>query len=215
MGVAVLIPFGGVCPDRQAGLDWVLDQYAEQHPGWPVHIGRHDGPWCKAAAVADALERCDADVLVIADADVWCAGIDVAVDNCATWAVPHGLVHRLTAAATAELIDTGVPGLERAEKPYRGHAGGGIVVVRRDVYEHCPLDRRFVGWGHEDDSWALALTTLHGRPWRGDVDLWHLWHPPQERPSRRQGSQESVRLHSKYRNARTVKLMEGVLDGTR
>lgn len=55
--------------------------------------------------------------------------------------------------------------------------------------------------GQEDESWALALTCLHGQPWRGDADLIHLYHPPAPRVSRRKGSPESWALYRRYRDA--------------
>lgn len=163
--------------------------------------------WCKAEAVADALSRTDAEILVIADADVWCDGAQAAVEAVqqgAAWAVPHGKVHRLTAQATADTLTTGTfdPDAECAERPYTGHAGGGIVAIHRTTYEACPLDPRFTGWGHEDDSWAIALRCLHGSPWRGADPLWHLWHQPQPRRNRRIGSEPSRRLHGRYKASR-------------
>lgn len=75
-------------------------------------------------------------------------------------------------------------------------------MVRRDTYERVPLDRRFTGWGHEDDAWGWALQTLAGPPARGDERLIHLWHPPQERRSRQRGSVESYELQERYWHAR-------------
>lgn len=166
-----------------------------------------DGPWCKAAAIAAALDWSTSDVVIVADADVWPADPDE-IRRCIEaldghgWAIPHGDVHRLDQEATGTLITTGTPGAGRAQRPYWGTAGGGIVALRRDTYIGCPLDRRFVGWGQEDESWAMALAALHGQPWRGRSDLWHLWHPPQERLNRRVGSAEGQQLQRRYRAAR-------------
>lgn len=55
--------------------------------------------------------------------------------------------------------------------------------------------------GQEDESWAIALATLAGPPWRGEADLIHLWHPPERRMSRRKGSPESWALYHRYREA--------------
>jgi hypothetical protein len=64
------------------------------------------------------------------------------------------------------------------------------------------MDSRFVGWGQEDESWAYALQTLAGQPWRGAADLFHLWHPTPPRVERRRGSIEGWRLMKRYRKAR-------------
>ena len=213
MSVAVVIPWRDGCSHRRRALEFVDGFWSARHPGWPVVYGEHpDGDWCKAIAVANALDHTSADMLVIADADVYCDGLAVAVECCQTWAVPHRMLHRLDETATADLYATGAPGPGRTEKPYVGHAGGGIVVIRRDVYESCPLDPRFVGWGQEDDAWAHALTTLFGLPWRGSADLFHLWHPPQERLSRTTGSRDGRILYRRYRNAaRSRVVMERLL----
>jgi hypothetical protein len=84
------------------------------------------------------VERSSADVIVLADADVWTDGIPAAVkavEDGAAWAVPHQLVRRLDENGG------------EAERPYVGIEGGGVVVAPREVILSCPLDVRFVGWG--------------------------------------------------------------------
>lgn len=200
----VLIPWRAGCPHREAALRWLAPRLP-----WPVVVGEHGhGDWRKAIAVEDAVRRCTDDVLVVHDADVWCDGLPDAVaevESGAPWAVPHYTVRRLTEAATSTVLaGGGFPAGHEAlsERPYRGHLGGGIVVLTRSVWETTPLDPRFVGWGHEDDGWAMALAAMHGPPRRGDADLWHLWHPPQRRQSRTAGSGPSVRLFRRYRAGR-------------
>jgi hypothetical protein len=168
-------------------------------------IGEHDdGPWSKARAVHAA--DSSADVMVLHDADVWCAGLPAAIDAVrlgAPWAVPHGNVRRLSESATAAVLAGGPVKGKLDQRIHGGHAGGGITVVRRDVWDTCPLDPRFEGWGQEDDSWAIALDTLHGQPWRATVDLWHLWHPPAPRLTRAVGSDRGRELYGRYRQARS------------
>lgn len=148
----------------------------------------------KAKAIFDALAQTDADVLVIADADVWSDGIGEAVaaveQGDASWGIPHWLVKRLREDGTEE------------ERPYPGIEGGGIVVLPRGVMLACPPDPRFVGWGQEDESYGVALTHIYGPPWRGNADLLHYFHPPQPRMTRRRGSSESWDLRKRYFNAR-------------
>jgi hypothetical protein len=76
------------------------------------------------------------------------------------------------------------------------------VVLTRGAYDLAPIDPRFVGWGQEDESWALALGCLAGPSWRGTAELWHLWHEPQVRQSRSVGSAASLALHQRYVRAR-------------
>ena len=203
MAVSVLIPWAGDCPHRRAARAWVVNRYRSTHPEWNVILGECRGPWVKAHAVADALSRTDADTLVVADADAWSDGTPAAVEAVMDghpWAMPHTLVHRLTPGATAVMLAGREPdaAYRVEERPYRGVMGGGIVVLPRETYLHCPLDPRFTGWGQEDISHGVALTTLAGDRWRGTADLVHLWHPPQKRMSRKIGSVSSEALHHRY-----------------
>lgn len=197
----VVIPFAGECPHRRRALDHVAARYP-----WPVTVAPGGEPWIKAQAVMPAVEAADAEIVVVADADVWSDGTAAAVEAVAAgapWAIPHRGVFRLTESATDALI-AGAPleGLDLDERAYLGWEGGGIVVARRETLLDVPMDPRFIGWGCEDEAWALALNLLAGHRWRGRSQLAHLWHPPQQREDRRQGSRANFALLRRYVAAR-------------
>lgn len=206
--VSVIVPWRSDGAHRDTAWAWVRARWRSRFPGWQVVTGAApEGEWCKAAAITAALPEATGDVLVLADADVWCEGVlqaVTAIAEGARWAIPHDKVHRLDQQSTATLLDntavTGRPAL--AQAPYTGFAGGGMTVLPRATYTRIPLDPRFAGWGQEDEAWALALTCLTGAPWRGALPLWHLWHPPQPRDSRRWGSAENRTLWQRYHRAR-------------
>lgn len=206
-GVDVLVPWRPGCPHRERAWDWVRAQYGRVHPDWKVvQATAPDGEWCKAAGVHRAALSSCADVVLVADADVFCDGLGEAVSHViagAPWAMPHNLVHRLDEASSVAFMD-GAPrdGLSTVERPYRGVPGGGVVVLPRETLLRVPLDPRFLGWGQEDVSFATALNCLAGRPWRGDHDLVHLYHPPQPRMSRKNGNPHGVALRRRYALAR-------------
>lgn len=195
--VEVVVPYRDGCPHRAQALRLVLDRYDREHPDWKVTVAElpTGAAWCKARAVNPAVTATGPDIVVVADADVWTSGLGDAVDrvacHLAPWAIPHHLVHRLDRSGT---------GLD--EPPYRGVAGGGIVVLPRSTARAVPLDPRFVGWGQEDVSWAVALHVLAGPAWRGTADLIHLWHPPQPRDTRKIGCRAGQVLHRRYLAAR-------------
>lgn len=208
--VSVIVPWRSDGGQRDAAWAWVRARWADRFPGWQVVTGSgpEGGAWCKGAAVSAGLPKARGDVLVLADADVWCEGVlqaVTAIAEGARWAIPHGQVHRLDEQSTATLLDgtavTGRPSL--TQSAYTGFAGGGMTVLPRATYDRIPLDARFAGWGQEDEAWALALTCLAGAPWRGTAPLWHLWHPPQPRTSRRWGSADSRALWQRYHSARS------------
>lgn len=199
--VEVVVPWQGSCSHRERAWDWCKRRY-----DWPTTFGFGATPWCKAQAVMPAIELSDAEVVVVADADVWTDGLAAAIAavvDGAPFAVPHTMVNRLTEAGTAALI-AGEPWQrqEVVEPPNVGRIGGGFVVARREDLLRVPMDPRFVGWGQEDTSWGVALRHLLGEPWRGSHDLVHLWHPPQERISRKYGSHDGRRLWLRYLEAR-------------
>lgn len=229
VNVSVVIPYGVTgCPYRSAALAWVMGWWRDRHPDWQVVVSTpHAGgdPWCKAAAVADAMRDAVGRVVVVADADVVCDGVGPAVEQVLTgrhpWAVPHHGVFRLTRAATdavhagAALPDVRQPrSLIRhlVGESHRGVVGGGLVVIPREVWPRVPLDARFRGWGQEDLAWGWALARCEGPPWRGSAPLVHLWHPPAERASRVQGSTDSMRLWNRYRRAYTAAEVVALLD---
>lgn len=212
MRVVVIVPWRAGCLYREEAFKWVRKQYATHHPSWELVIGKSpDGPFNRAAAILDGVKQIpDADIYVVADADVWCdmrQAIAEADEH--GWAVPHYFLHRLD-KGSSQMFMGGFPlqGLKldssnkRDSKPYIGNETGTLVVVRRDVIEDVPPDRRFVGWGQEDQAWAVALRTMFGQPWRGGEDLVHLWHPPQDRQSREWGSNDNVALYRRYLKAR-------------
>lgn len=206
MTVSILIPFASDDPWRIDARNYVGAWY--EALGYDVSFGASPDPWRKAVAVAHAARNSTADVFVVADADCLCFGAGVApaiaaVETGAAWAVPHLMVHRLDQPATEAVYAGADPAATtgRTQRPYKGFAGGGIVVIRREVWDQIPLDPRFAGWGGEDSAWALALTTLAGPPVRFDAALFHLWHPPPERMTRRWGSPSSRTLEIRYKRA--------------
>lgn len=203
MTVSVIVPWQPGCPHRQAAWDFLRPRWADVGE---VVVGTCEGPWVKADAIANGLARASGDLLIIADADVWVDPTE-AVAECRAWAVPHLKVHRLSQRST-ELAMAGDDWRrlpldqtnQRDRKPYPGQPGGGVTVIRRDVYEACPIPR-IQGWGQEDEAWSIALHCLYGEPWRGDADLVHFWHPPQPRMNRIIGSPEGQRLRKRFRDA--------------
>lgn len=205
----VAVPLRVVDDWRLRAWSYVLDALTREQ----FVVAAADAPgeeWCKARAVGSAIGRrwSSDDVLVLHDADVRVApealraAIDVVARGEAAWAVPHGKVYRLDETATVEVYEGADPwsyGRMRLTRwPYQGVAGGGVTVVRSDVYDDCPLDPRFRMWGSEDESAGVALATLHGAPWRGDAGLIHLWHPHAAPGARRSPRLDSERLRRAY-----------------
>lgn len=208
MKVSVLVPLSGDL-DRRRLWRWIRDvHYARLRRVAPIEfcVGTTTGPWCKAAAVADAAARASGEILVVHDADCYLsdeqlmAAAAVVADGTERWVVPHDHVLRFTALQTAAVLAGRIP--DGPFSQYRAPAGGGIAVLPRAAYETVGgLDRRFVGWGGEDEAFARSLDTLWGRryrPRRGRA-LVHLWHEPAR--DRHAASPETAALAARYRAA--------------
>ncbi len=203
-GAAIIVPRDlKPAEDRERVWRRVRAHYAAHHPDWPIVEGRcPTTTWVKGAAIADALDRTAADVLIIADADclVEPSALTAAVNAVsagAPWAMPHRLVYRADALMTARYCREPADPMPLlpdrhsvAREPYEGAPGGGIVVLRRVWYDAIGgIPHAFRGWGSEDRALAGLAETLLGPCVRGDADLLHLHHAPQA-----QGSQSAVNL---------------------
>lgn len=220
--VSVIIPWaddGSV--ERKESLEYVIGRLDSEHPDWQIVLGDGDAHnWCKGDAVGDVVADTFGDVVVVHDADVWCDGLEAAVEtirskkNTTRWAIPHKHVRRLTKDASTASMASGEFGGDLDQNEYVGVEGGGIVVLERSLLEAVPIDRKFVGWGGEDVAWSIALKAVAGSPWRGDVPLWHLWHEPQKRISRSLGSRENKARLDAYKAAKANrKKMEALVAG--
>lgn len=208
MSVEVVVPWRSGCEHRERSWKWLSERWAKTHPDFRINRcealrGAQGGAWVKARAVMPGIEASGAEVVIVADADVWSDDFAGAVDAVrsgeAAWALPHKAVWRLSQAATDQLLAGADPvDLDLDERAYLGVRGGGAVVARREALLEVPLDPRFIGWGQEDHSWGMALHVLLGRPWISKAWLLHLWHPPQERFDRRFGSPAGRELWKRY-----------------
>lgn len=200
--MAAVIPLGNLDAHRQAAWEHVRGWWWEQST--PVVTGVCDGPWSKGLAVASAITQAPDGLIAVADADVIVPGLQF---DAVTWCLPANRLVRLTATATLEVL-AGADVVEVGEtrgnqlECYRPKAGGGMVLLARDAYLACPIDPRFIGWGGEDEAWGSALRTMYGPPQEQRLTMYHLWHPPQARPSRSRGSAANEALKSAYLAAR-------------
>lgn len=202
----VILPWRGGCEHRERARSFVVARYAAERPDWAVIEAEcPPGAWSKSRAVAPALRTAENGAVIVADADCWSDGIDSAVRavtvGAANWAMPHGIIYRLTEEGTDQFIRSGSTWTGEVERrPYEGVWGGGIVVAHRDTLLDIPLDPRFEGWGGEDESWAVALECLAGPGYRIGADLIHLYHP-REVPDTKWGTKANWQLRRRYGRA--------------
>lgn len=216
----VIVPWQPSNIGRERAWTWVRSLLVDRHPSWQIVEATDGGePWSKSEAIMRAAVDAPDGVLVLHDADSFTDGLAAAVEHVDAhggWAVPHERVHRLSEAATASLLAGRQFSMQDcATRPYRGLAGGGIVVIRRADLLRVPFDPRFRGWGGEDSSFGHAAKWLIGEPWRGTTPLVHLWHPPAERHSEREGSLNNRTLQLRYLDARRREVVQHLVHEAR
>ncbi len=189
-----------------------------------AELYRND-PWCKGRAWQDGLLKASHDVVCLMDADCHVPRLSEAVRLLSEghrWVQGQEIVLRYDKATTERLL-RGQLSLEEASRgddvwedvPRKASAGVGTILRREDA-EEIPLDRRFKGWGWEDNAWWEALTTLLGEPARPRSSIcYHLHHRPQPSKSRVPTSKsENWLLYRQYVRARGhPERMRGVLSG--
>lgn len=194
-GVAIIVPRDkNPSRERERVWEFVQKHFQSTYPDWQLIEGKCPSrTWCKGAAIRDALNRCTADVIVIADADCLVdptalrASVANVANGKAAWAMPHGTVYRGGDVYTEQVLQTDpavVPTFPAedalARERYYGAPGGGIFVVRHVWYDAVggvPL--AFREWGSEDRAFATLANTLLGECERHNADLLHLWHGAQ------------------------------------
>ena len=223
----VIIPFRPDSPERSDALGWVKRRWKQRGCVPIISTDRNEHPWCKAAAIDHAIKFLSRgempEQIIIGDADCWTdrIGKDTVplLNEWHDWGTPHRRVVRLSREYTRQIIvNDEWPELDRSnveEWPYTAlRAAGGVVILKREVWDRVPMDPRFLGWGFEDIAWWYALRTLVGIPWRGKADLFHLWHPRQESMDRTErsinGNPANAELAERYIKAlhRPVQMQE-------
>lgn len=195
-----MVPFDVVIPwrsddgPRQKIFDWVLERWVMAYGDDTVMIAYGDSggyPFSRSRTRNELADRTKNDVIVFADADTppIRAFVDEAVEKAYAshgWCIAYdeGEYYNLDADVTARYLD--LSPMTDIVKPstyeHKLTSWAGMIAVHRDAFQKTGgYDERFVGWGHEDVAFRLALdndVAPHERVNGGYVV--HLWHPRQE-----------------------------------
>ena len=183
--VSVIIPISKNIKVREQNFRWVEEFYKKLMPNYELCIGESDEqPFPKAKVINEAVKRSTGDILIIADADlIYDPAIieeSIKLLNSHAWVIPFRSVYNISQESTEQLLkeepEWPIPiDVETKKRP--NAAKGGVNIMPRKHFETVGgFDERFVGWGGEDEAFAVSLSAMCGRVKRLDESLYHLWH---------------------------------------
>lgn len=205
----VLVPRRAGVPERDEIWRWCKRIWEQQ--GWPIYEGHDEGTGLfnasrarnRAAALASVSEPWDVAIFADADTVPWdwrqvrsAAQIAYTTDH---FVRPARSYYLLDAAQSQRFMETG-------RRPTGGrrlgeHVYGGIHAVSRKLWELSGgYDERFLGWGGEDAAFQYACQTLSGYR-KLDGEVFHLYHPMQQRDPSTEQFKANVALEKRYVDA--------------
>jgi hypothetical protein len=182
----VLVPRRDGQPDRDALWAWCRDWWSRHFPDWPIVEGHHpagDGLFNRSLAINRAARNAgEWDAAVIIDSDVICdpARTRAAVERALMtggMVMPYTVRKDLNRTGSQRVMAGYAGSWERhVARTYRDMVSS-VIAVPRPLWEATGgFDEAFVGWGFEDNAFAVLCETFGPPIARIDGDLWHLWH---------------------------------------
>ena len=221
--VVVLVPRRAGDPVRDRAWEFVKARWEVQ--GWPIYVGSHEkGPWNASAARNEAAQLAgNWDVAIFLDADTVPRDFDairrgVTLAAAGSFVRPYRRYVNLDEAASQAVLETGILPASPA-RPTSGSTASRSCPTRPAASPSCPrdlfdkvrgYDERFVGWGSEDAAFGLAASTMGGFK-QLDGEVWHLWHPTQERDPNAPQYKANVALRRRYEVARRPAAMRELI----
>lgn len=182
MNVCVVIPWRvRTCAHREAAWERVRSEWEGRWSFHPIDDGGE--PFSRAASINLAVSTLDADVYVIADADmlVNAAQVQAAVDAAAAQpgiVVAFDRYAYLTENGTRTILDGYAGSWEPFIQFTYLQSIGGVFATSRETWDLTGgFDPRFRGWGMEDAAFEIASRTLAGPTRKIQGTGWHLFHP--------------------------------------
>lgn len=190
MQLSILIPYKPDGGHRDRLFSWVMDRYHTHFPEAQICIGENwDEPYNRSRARNSAFMAATGDTLLIADADTICdyyllhQAFDLLDQNPRSWVLPYDTrgYYNLTQSYTEQVLSLpSTSSLSPRNELVFDHeleSWAGLVIIKREAFEVVGgYDERFMGYGYEDNSFSMALSTIWGPLVRGPGYCMHLWH---------------------------------------
>lgn len=212
---------------RDLAFKWINKFYKSAMPNVELCIGVSNGDaFNRSQGMNTAAQKATRDIFVIADGDiifnpiVIIDAIKLLKDN--AWVIPfhHHKIINLSPQNTEKVLKSKPKWPLRVEvrdftieKRDMNFAGKLNVITRSNFTRVGGFDKRFVGYGWEDNAFQDAVSTICGPHKRLDRELFHLWHSPVKSKGNPYW-EKNKELGMLYRSARGNKnAMEKLIEG--
>lgn len=179
--IPVIVPLRPDQGHRDGLWRFVRSRFVE-HGYHPIIESDSEGDWSRGEAINRGVARTDAEVFIVADADViyqsWeqpRQAAELALRT-GSLAYAHRRHHMLPWPATRRILKGQKPRPTWAEQAVDNTMSSCWAISRESWDRIGGFDERFIGWGAEDWMWMCACHAIIGLE-RVDAFTFHLWHP--------------------------------------
>lgn len=180
--VPVIVPWRPGDEHREMLWDFVRGKW-EEHRYGPIIETDSVGEWSRGEAINRGVAQTDAEVFIVADADVVFAdweqprqAAERALES-GHLAYAHSRHHMLPWPATLQVLGGQPPRPEWAEQAVDNTMSSCWAITRESWDQVGGFDQRFIQWGCEDWGWFCACHALLGTHERVPAFSYHLYHP--------------------------------------
>ncbi|OXX84297.1 hypothetical protein AVM15_05240 [Paraclostridium benzoelyticum] len=184
--LSIIIPFKPDNGDRERNWNWLKKRYEALMPDAELCIDeRNETPYCKSAAINDAVRKSTRDILLMVDADIVLNIIDLkkAMNEVYDKGIvaPSRLV-RFSENATNTILENNSfvvddSFIDNNTKIFTSIFSG-ICLIKKEIFKKCGgYDEVFKGWGNEDIAFVKCMHRVNGPIHKiPNFTIYHLHH---------------------------------------
>lgn len=184
--LSIIIPFKSDGEDRERNWNWLKKRYEILMPEAELCIDeRNTTPYCKSAAINDAVRKSTREIILVVDADIIIKVEDLkkAMNEVYDKGIvaPSKLV-RFSEDATNKILQNNDLNIDDSfidsnTQTFTSLCSG-ICIMKKEIFKKCGgYDEEFEGWGSEDVAFYKCMHRVNGPIYKmHDFTMYHLHH---------------------------------------
>lgn len=184
--LSIIIPFKPDDGDRERNWNWLKKRYETLMPDAELCIDeRNETPYCKSAAINDAVRKSTRDILLMVDADIVLNinDLEKAMNEVYDKGIvaPSRLV-RFSESATNTILENNYFNVDDSfidsNTQVFTSIFSGICLIKKEIFKKCGgYDEVFKGWGNEDVAFVKCMHRVNGPIHKiPNFTMYHLHH---------------------------------------